>query len=154
MLALCSKRFRDNFDLKRHLVAKHDGGQDRDSDVNNNNEDKENESPSNVGMEKKVCPLCQESVKRLDRHLIIKHSVDRYLNAVLEQNKYQCKKCDKPLRDSYNLERHERSCGRQQESSDFECDLCHKKLVSKRNLLRHVKMFHETPLKCGKCSVQ
>ena len=156
----CPKRFRDKYGLIRHLNKKHgEENKDETKDDGNNNspmkmdENKENEAPRVLNKVCKVCPLCNKTVKRLNKHLKVKHAVNRFLNSVFNQNKFHCQHCGKPMRDSFNLERHEGACGKQQEISSFGCGLCPKSFTSKVNLKRHINSIHETPVNCEKCSV-
>jgi KRAB domain-containing zinc finger protein len=153
---ICGKRFRDRFGLNRHLTEGHkeiENGVKKAGGEIEIGEDKENVVPvRKVQQRKQVCPLCDQTFKRLDRHLKHKHGVNKVLNPDFSQNKFQCKSCGKPMRDKFNMDRHDKYCDKGKDK-EIQCRFCQKKFFSNQNLLIHVKRIHETNKKCNKCSV-
>ena len=136
----CNKAFRDNYGLKRHLIEGHKA-------INY----------SAIGKiisndKKQSCPLCGALVKRLTRHLLYKHCVDSSLQPVYQMCKFQCSKCEKPMRDSFNLQRHENACG-EKKSSELKCSYCKKEFTFQQNLTVHIAVMHKHPKKCEKCQI-
>ena len=153
---LCAKTFRDNYGLNRHLNELHKEGIEENlrssSKTKKSGMNKENEPPGKSKLVmKKACPLCNLQVRKLNWHLKTKHDVDKNLEPVFKTFKYHCKTCDKPMRDLWNLSRHEKSCVAADPQTDYRCDVCLKIFVSKQNLTAHKKAIHETSKICEKC---
>ena len=93
---LCGKKFRDNYGLRRHTKEKH---KNRNQQI----------LIENLKGRKQLnaCPLCQKKIKRLNWHLKGTHGVNKNMEPIIVESKYQCKFCDKKMRDSSNLKRHE-----------------------------------------------
>ena len=139
---ICDRTFRDNYGLKRHM-KRH-----KIVDVVSGTKMVGNDQslPSN----QVPCPLCNKTVKKINRHLRISHGVDKDLKPTFNQLKYQCEVCGKPFRDNCNLARHARSCV-SKEATASDCIICGKCFSSKNNMKKHIKEVHKATRTCEKC---
>ena len=69
---ICDNRFRDNFGPNRHVKEAHKVATNEkdtsDNKLDETDENKENEAPTNLNSNLKECPICQKPVKRLHKH--------------------------------------------------------------------------------------
>lgn len=124
---ICSKRFKDNYDLKRHITTVHEHTSDF------------------------VCDICDKrlrSKKSMRKHMIQFH---------MSQLAMQCPECGRPFGDKSRLTRHlkvhKRARGEYiEEVKKEECTICKKLFANSTHLKQHMgKHSDERQFKCSMC---
>ncbi|XP_017266949.1 zinc finger protein 624 [Kryptolebias marmoratus] len=105
----CNKRFRDQYDLKRHTMRVHEKEEGADSPK----DQESGEASTSEVLDNKNCSLCGKYFARqgdMERH-IKSHSLDR---------PYKCSFCEKRFKSPYVLKRHEKQICKSRESKQPE----------------------------------
>ncbi|XP_023126333.2 zinc finger protein 420-like isoform X2 [Amphiprion ocellaris] len=95
--ANCDKRFRDHYDMNRHMMRVHEKGE---MSVSPKEEDLGDPSSSDI-LENKNCSLCGKYfARRVD--------MERHMKSHSEDRPYKCSFCEKKFKNPYVLKRHQK----------------------------------------------
>uniref|UniRef100_A0A1A7WM11 Zinc finger protein 473 n=2 Tax=Iconisemion striatum TaxID=60296 RepID=A0A1A7WM11_9TELE len=93
----CDKRFRDQYDLNRHMMRVHVKGEEP-----NSVEEKQTRDPTtSESLEGKTCPLCEKYFAR-------QGDMERHKKSHSDDRPHECSFCEKKFKNPYVLKRHER----------------------------------------------
>ncbi|KAK5615983.1 hypothetical protein CRENBAI_019456 [Crenichthys baileyi] len=95
----CDKRFRDQYDLKRHTMRVHEKGEMSDGSKGRKSKDSSTpETPTN-----KTCPHC-------GKYFAWQSDLKRHIETHSGERPHQCSLCEKKFKNPYALRSHEKSC--------------------------------------------
>lgn len=93
----CEKRFRDHYDMKRHIMRVHE----KDEVSNGAREDESADPGTSDGPENKNCSLCGKYFAR-------QVDMERHMKSHSEDRPYSCSYCQKKFKNPYVLKRHQK----------------------------------------------
>uniref|UniRef100_A0A1A8QVF0 Zinc finger protein 473 n=1 Tax=Nothobranchius pienaari TaxID=704102 RepID=A0A1A8QVF0_9TELE len=93
----CGKRFRDQYDLNRHMMRVHVKGENPNGDEVQQTRDPTTSESS----EGKTCPLCGKYFARPE-------DMERHMKSHSDHRPHECSFCEKKFKNPYVLKRHER----------------------------------------------
>ncbi|KAM4711618.1 uncharacterized protein FYW61_020779 isoform 2-T2 [Anableps anableps] len=95
----CDKRFRDQYDLKRHTMRVHEKGEVSDDNKARRSKDSSTSETST----NKTCPHC-------GKYFAWQSDLKRHIETHSGERPHQCALCGKKFKNPYALKSHERSC--------------------------------------------
>ncbi|XP_021177853.2 zinc finger protein 624 [Fundulus heteroclitus] len=95
----CDKRFRDQYDLKRHIMRVHEREETGDSAKGR----KPRESSSSETTTNKTCPHC-------GKYFAWQSDLKRHIDTHSGERPHQCPLCEKKFKNPYALKSHEKRC--------------------------------------------
>ncbi|XP_019749175.1 zinc finger protein 11-like [Hippocampus comes] len=159
----CNKRFRDQYDMKRHNMRVHE----RDDDNADEEEEAAAEPESPEMSDNKNCALCGKYIAR-------KVDMERHMTSHSEDRPHKCSFCEKRFKTRYVLKRHQKEfCKsqelkrplaqrRQEQSLDAQpaaapaegkvCPMCSRTLPCSADMDKHLRSHtEERPFICVSC---
>lgn len=160
--ANCDKRFRDHYDMKRHIMRVHEK-----DEVSNGAKDDESTDPgTSDSPENKNCTLCGKYFAR-------QVDMERHMKSHSEDRPYSCSYCEKKFKNPYVLKRHQKEICKSRElkrpkkkepqrsapqpSSDGSaeskvCPICSRTLPYSADIAKHLRSHtEERPYICVTC---
>uniref|UniRef100_A0A674N9C8 C2H2-type domain-containing protein n=1 Tax=Takifugu rubripes TaxID=31033 RepID=A0A674N9C8_TAKRU len=160
--ANCDKRFRDHYDMKRHIMRVHEK-----DEVSNGAKDDESTDPgTSESPENKNCALCGKYFAR-------QVDMERHMKSHSEDRPYSCSYCEKKFKNPYVLKRHQKEICKSRElkrprkkepqrsapqpSSDGSteskvCPICSRTLPYSADIAKHLRSHtEERPYICVTC---
>uniref|UniRef100_A0AAQ5Z838 C2H2-type domain-containing protein n=1 Tax=Amphiprion ocellaris TaxID=80972 RepID=A0AAQ5Z838_AMPOC len=145
--ANCDKRFRDHYDMNRHMMRVHEKGE---MSVSPKEEDLGDPSSSDI-LENKNCSLCGKYfARRVD--------MERHMKSHSEDRPYKCSFCEKKFKNPYVLKRHQKEICKSREQKKPKrketqlCPICSRILPCTADIAKHLRSHsEERPFICITC---
>lgn len=157
----CDKRFRDHYDMKRHIMRVHEK-----DEVSNGAQDDESTDPGTSDALEKTCALCG---KYFARHV----DMERHMKSHSEDRPYSCSYCEKKFKNPYVLKRHQKEICKSRElkkpkkreaqrsapqppsdgsAESKVCPICSRTLPYSADIAKHLRSHtEERPYICVTC---